>query len=304
MRFPFRFSWPLALTVLAWALNYVAVKGVYQVLTPSQLAFLRYLVMYAALVVLCLINRESLKLPKKDALPVLWFGACSMAIYMFLFLEGMRWIDAAEGSILLSISPVVTMLLAAAMRVEKLRAGGLLGAFIGFAGIVLVTIPTISHAHQTVTGVILLLAGACTWAYCIVIMKPLLRDYSPLRLMTLSMPGGFVFMLAYWLARDHGAMPLAQVPPIGWLEFLHIALLSGVMGFILFYRGVHEIGSASAALWMYFVPPLTAVCQWILLGKMLTPLQFGGLVVVLLGVATAQHFRGLAELPAAPVEPA
>lgn len=91
---------------------------------------------------------------------------------------------------------------------------------------------------------------------------------------------------------------------MGWLEFAHVAMLSGVAGFLLFYKGVQQVGSGEAALWIYFIPPLTAVFQWIFTRTMLTPWQFVGLFVVLAGVATAQHFRSSHAIPAAPAEPA
>jgi drug/metabolite transporter (DMT)-like permease len=306
MRSPFRFSWPLSLAISAWTLNYIALKLLYvdKILTASEVAFLRYLVMYAALVILCVINRESFSAPRGDWPKLLWFGFCSMGIYMFLFLEGMRWSDPAEGAILLNVSPIMTMLIAAGLKQERLKLPALGGAVLALVGVVLVTIPTLGQGEQKGWGYALLITAACVWAYCIVITKSLVTKYSPLRLMTLSMPGGFPIMLTYWLMRDHGRMPLTQISPLGWLLFLHVALLSGVMGFILFYRGIDEIGASSAALWMFFVPPLTALCQWLFTGKMLTSLQLVGLVVVLIGVATAQRFRSPGQLSAAPPEPA
>ena len=110
-------------------------------------------------------------------------------------------------------------------------------------------------------------------------------------------------MLIYWIMRDRWVLP-THVSWLGWVEFGHVAMLSGVAGFLLFYRGVKEVGSGEAALWIYFIPPLTAVFQWIFNHTLLTPIQFVGLFVVLAGVATAQHFRSSVAIPVAPAEPA
>ena len=300
----FRFNWPLALTVVFWAFNYVALKLAYKQFTASQMAFLRYLVMYAALAIICALNKESFRFPKKDFWPLMLFGFASMGAYMFLFLEGMRWSGPAEGAILLNTVPILVLILAAAMKIEKLKVGSLIGAIIAFSGVVLVTSQGAQYGSQKLLGYGLLETAALVWASCIVSMKGLLTRYSPLRLMTISMPGGFLPMLIYWLIRDHGVMPIAKITLMGWLEFGHVAMLSGVAGFLLFYRGVHEVGGGEAALWMYFIPPLTALFQWIFTGTMLTPLQFVGLFVVLAGVATAQRFRASSAVAAAPAEPA
>jgi len=299
----FRLSWPLALTVLFWAFNYIALKLAYKEFSASQLAFVRYLAMYAALAIICYLSKESFRLAKRDFWPVMTFGFLSMGLYMFLFLEGMRWAGPAEGAILLNSTPILVLILAAAMKTEKLTAGSLVGAIIGFLGVVLVTSQGAAHGANKMLGYGLLLAAALVWAFCIVQMKGLLARYSPLRLMTLSMPGGFVPMFLYWLVRDHGVLPL-HVSWLGWLEFGHVAMLSGVAGFLLFYRGVQQVGSGEAALWIYFIPPLTAIFQWLFMHALLTPLQFVGLFVVIAGVATAQHFRGVTTVPVAPAEPA
>lgn len=273
-------------------------------MTASQAAFLRYLVMYAALAGLCLINKESFRYPKNDLWRLLFFGFCTMGLYIFLFMEAMRWSGPAEGAILLNTTPILTMIIAAAMGTEKLKAGSLFGAILGFGGVVLVTSQGIGQGQNKVLGFGLMEAAALVWAFSIVIMKPLLGRYSPLRLMTLSMPGGFIPLLVYWLFRDHGYMPFATVTPLGWVEFAHVALLSGVMGFLLFYRGVSEVGSGEAAMWIYFIPPLTALLQWAFMGMILSPLQIVGLFVVLAGVAIAQRFRNPLAVTAAPPEPA
>ena len=218
--------------------------------------------------------------------------------------QPIRFSGPAEGSILLNVSPILTMFLTASMGQEKLKLGSIFGAMLAFCGVILIMLPGIGSADQKLLGYFLMITAAAIWALSISIMKPLLQTYSPLRVMTLSMPGGFPVMLAYWLIRDGGRLPLAQITPLGWLLFGHVALLSGVLAFVMFYKGVRDIGAAGAALWMYFVPPLTAILQWWIFGKSLSLVQIAGLVVVIAGVATAQHFRAQAAIPAAPPEPA
>ena len=120
------------MVVLAWALNYVALKLLYVdgLMTASQVAFLRYLVMYASLIGLCLLNRESLRLPRVDLRPVLLFGFFTMGIYVAFFLEAMRYAESAEGAILLNLTPILTMLLAASLKQESLQPKSLGGAIV------------------------------------------------------------------------------------------------------------------------------------------------------------------------------
>lgn len=300
---PIRFSWPLAVAILCWALNFIALKHLYNahLLSASQLAWFRYLVMYGGLVVLCVANKESLRLPKQDAGKLLWFGFLTMGLYMLLFLEGMRYAGPAEGAITLNTSPIMTLFITAALGQERLKLGSVFGAVLALSGVALVAVPKLGGAHFV--GYVLLVVSALVWAYAIAIMRPLLNRYSPLRLMTLSMSGGLPVMLGYWLIRDGGALP-TNMNTIGWIAFGHVALLSGILAFLLYYRGVHDVGAAGAALYMYFTPPLTALLEWLITGHVLAPIQFAGLVVVIVGVALAQHYRSPLAVASAPCEPA
>lgn len=293
------------MAILFWALNFIALKHLYNdhQMTASQLAWFRFVVMYIGLAVLCLATGESLRLPKEDAGKLLAFGFLTMGLYMFLFLEGMRYVSPGEGAILLNTSPIMTMLITAGLGQERLRLGSMAGAVLAFFGVALVMVPGIAGHESKTIGYVLLVASALVWAYAISIMRPLLQRYSPLRVMTLSMAGGLPVMLGYWLVRDHGQAPVAM-NAAGWLSFSHVALLSGVVAFLLYYRGVHEVGAPGAALYMYFTPPLTALLDWLITGHVLAPIQFGGLFVVIVGVAVAQRFRAAQPIVSAPCEPA
>lgn len=296
-------GWPLAVAVLAWGFNFVALKALYAEIGPPALALSRYAVMWALFVALCLATRESLRYERRGAFAVLWFGFLSMGVYMVLFMEGMRNSYPAEGAILLNTSPVLTLLLAAAIKLERFRLLSLVGGIVAFLGVALVIAPGISGGADKAAGNMLVLASAAVWAYCVVLMKPLLSEYTPLRLVTLSMPGGLVPLFVYWIAVDRGDMPLLQLSPLAWLMFAHVALASGVLAFLAFYRGVRDVGASGASLAMYFVPPLTVLFEWLVFGRTLLPVQFVGLAVVLAGVFLAQRSRGHTDTTA-PLEPA
>lgn len=281
---------PLTVTVLAWGFNFVGLKILYKEVSPEAVALLRFLGMWAILVAICLAAKESLKFPKEDRWRLLFFGFMSMGIYMVLFLEGLRLSSPAVTAIILNTSPIITMLLMAAMGHERLRAGAFLGAIIAFSGVVMVILSGSVSGQGSLKGNLIILLSAVAWAYCVVLMKPLLDRHSPLKVLTLSMPGALPVLLVYGLVAtvqvDYGA-----ITPMGWSMLFHVSVISGVVAFLCFYKGVRMAGGNGAMLSMFFVPPTAAIFAWLMLGYLLLPLQLIGLAVVIAGVSLSQWSR-------------
>lgn len=302
-------SWPaflpngyLLVTVTTWGLNFVAVKECYKQIEPPALALIRFIAMWAGLVVVCLIRKESLKLPKADALRLLYLGFVSMGVYMLLFLEGMKGSAAGQGAILLQMSPVFTALFSAAAGQEKLRVDSLFGTAIALAGTALVIYARGSAENNLLSNVVVVVAAA-TWAYSVILMRPLLLKYSPLTVLTASMGGGLPVMLVYGL-RSTVAQDWLAVTPYTWLMFVHFSIISGVIAFLCFYQGVRQVGGPSATLYQFLVPGIAMAFSALIEGSRPSWIQLAGLVVVLAGVGLALRARYRAGMltPAVPAQ--
>src|SRR3569832_214720 len=114
-------------------------------------------------------------------------------------------------------------------------------------------------------------------------MRPLLSRHAPLRVLTRSMAGGLPVMLGYGLLpalhQNWGAISL-----YGWTMFFHIAIVSGVIAFLCFYRGVSQVGATGATLYQFLVPAAAMIFAMLIQGSKPTLYQLCGFLVVLSGV--------------------
>lgn len=284
---PVRWNLPLLVTSLCWGFNFVALKKLYATMPPNVVSLARFGLMYAVLFGICLATKRSLRYPKGKTVPILMLGFFSMGVYMVLFLEGMRGTTAAEGAIVLSTSPIFTLLGAVALRQETFRAGLLWGALLALAGVGLIVGTGAGDSHGTAWGNSMVMAAAVIWAGCALGTRSLVVDADPIRLLTLSMPGGLLALLPFGgadaLRFDYGSMRL-----VDWLMLAHVSWLAGVLAFIGFFVGVKQIGAGPALVYQYLVPGLAVWFGWLVLGQGLAPLQFLGFAIVLGGVAWAQ----------------
>ncbi len=288
---------PLAITVISWAFNFVALKILYTEVSPPAVALMRFALMYAVLLSMCRIQGLPIKFERRDAFSIILLGFVSMGIYMILFLEGMHIASANEGAIILATSPILTGLMAVAFKQERFSWGALAGAVIGFAGVVLVVMEGAKAAQNRVTGDLMIFGGAILWAYSAVLMKTMLGRYHPVQLLTLAMPGALIALLPY------GLLPLIHthwnhIGVVSWLLIFHLAAISGAFGFAGFYAGVRKVGAGAAMLYQYFIPPLTVLFAWWLLGSPIAVNQLIGLAIVFVGVAISMHFRASARAKA------
>ena len=286
----FRPNLPLSIVVVFWAFNFVAVKVVYREMTAPVLALVRYFLMWALLVLVCRIRKESLAVEKEDRIRVYLNGFLSMGLYMVLFLGGMANTTASEGAIIMATSPLFTYLLSVIFRWERFRWLALTGSFIAFGGVVMIVAEGNHKGHGTLVGNLMVLAAALAWAISTAFMKPIVTKYRPLPVFTASLPGALPAMLIY------GIVPtihqdFAAISPYGWLMFGHVAILSGVVAFVCFYEGVRQIGPSASTTYQFLVPPVAALFAVLILGDSLLPLQYAGMVIVLAGVFLASWAR-------------
>lgn len=300
VRFP-RFNSALLTTMLIWGFNFVALKLALQEMTAPAAALLRGLLMYAVLIVVCrLAGHSPFRYPEGTFGRITLQGFLAMGVYMVLFVGGMHDASPAEGAILLGCSPLFTMLLACVAKQEVFKWSILGGTFVAFGGVAMVV--GFSPAAQVRGGLLLghglLLASALVWALATVVSKPIVSKVPPLQMLTLSMPAGLLALLPYGLP-DLFRMDYSRVSLVSWSMMGYFAILAGVVGFILFYRGVREVGAGGAMLYQYLVAPIAALSGFLVMKSPFHFMQLVGLFVVLSGVTLANLARqkhGLAQV--------
>lgn len=286
----FGVCWPLVFTIVCWGFNFVALKVLFREMPPDGVLLVRTVIMYVLLALFCVRAGESLAYPKGQALPILSIGAISMGLYMILFFEGMDRTGGTEGAIILATSPVMTALLAVLFRQDKFSWGAILGASLAFAGVVLVVTNGEEVGRSLLVGALLIFSSAFVWALATVLSRPVTIRMSPLRFLTLSMPGSFPIVVAYGITTvvrtDWPGLTLEW-----WLLMLHLSVLAGAIGFVGFFEGVRRIGAANTMLYQYFVPPIAGVCAYFYLGERITWLDLVGVLIVFAGVYASTRSR-------------
>lgn len=288
--------------MVIWGFNFVAIKLLLKETSGISAALVRSLLMTVILVAICKLQGLSLKLERKDAIRVFIQGFLNMGIYMILFTKGMEGATAAEGAIVLGTAPLFTLFLAVVTRQEKFRWPILFGTLVAFSGVALVVAgsPHAKVGNSAFWALLTLLASAFVWATGTVVSRPILGKVDSTVMTTFAMWTGNAVLIPVGIP-EAMKTDWTNLTPMAWWCLLYFSIGAGAIGFLLFYRGVRQVGAAGAMLYQYLVSPIAAVAGWLFMSQPLAPVQWLGLAVVISGVAWASSARHKAGSTANPL---
>ncbi|HXW95600.1 MAG TPA: DMT family transporter [Nitrososphaerales archaeon] len=219
----------------------------------------------------------------RDALLVAGFSSAST----LLWAVGLTYVSAGDSAILSYTMPLFSIPIAFVVIREKVLVRELLGALVGFSGVIVYSL-TLSHGSQAV-GAMFTLVGAVFWAaYSVYYRK--LRSRNPVPILTTqfligSIPGAV------------GSLFYPQISPgINLLvDLTYIVLFSGVVLFSL-WNGLLRRGRVGRITTMAFaVPAVTILIDSIRTFTLPSSLAVIGGVMMFIGVFIANWSRDSGE---------
>ncbi len=276
--------------MLFWGFNFVSMKILFPVMAPSAVVFWRYFIMGAVLVLICAASRQSLRIPVEHRTAILLTGFFSMGIYMVLFFEGVKRAPAGESAIILATNPIMVGVMSMILGREPKSTARVLGSLVALVGVALVVLGrpdalvVSKETSERFFGDVLLFLSAIAWATSVILAKPVSAHVKPLPLFTMSMLGGLPVVAIYGFAEafriNWGAFNAWH-----WANLAQIALGSGVIAMVFYYRGVAELPASVASLHQFLVPVLTTLFAAMILHERLAWVQGIGVGVLLVGLS-------------------
>lgn len=275
-------TWLVALAAALWGTDALLRLPLAGALPASTIVFWEHLIIVAVLVpFLPSAFRAFRAAPVRDRLALVVIGAGASAVATALFTEAFRFGDPVTPVVLQKLQPLIAVVVAALLLGERVRGGYWLFAVPALAGAWLMAFrDPFDAAPQAVTAALLAVAAAALWALGTVLGRYVGRRTSPRDITVLRFAIGLPAS-AVVLAVDGGPLLVtpAQLGPLALL-----ALVPGLLGLTLYYRGLRTTPAARATLAEMAFPVTAALIGVGLLGARLEPTQWLGLVVVIASV--------------------
>jgi drug/metabolite transporter (DMT)-like permease len=225
-------------------------------------------------------------------------GAVGVGLYAVLFMTALQRVEASRASVVITINPVFTTLLAAWWFKERFNAWVGVGLALAVAGASIVMThgaPWKLLAGEVGLGEWLLLGCVATWTSYSLMGKRLMAGIDALAAtaVTASVGCGLLWVAAFAIeGRVTVWASIATLSPPGWVALLYMAVGATVLAYAWFYRGIAELGAGVASSYISLVPVVGVASSVLLLGEPLSmPLLVGG-ALALAGVLLANRARG------------
>jgi drug/metabolite transporter (DMT)-like permease len=227
--------------------------------------------------------------PRRGDLPrFVAAGLVGHTAHVSLVMWGIDLSTAFSSSLVLTSSPLWTLLILALLGAEKLHGRQLAGTLVAFAGIVVFLSDKFAAGLALAgAGDLVLLVAAALFSLYTVITKPLVERYGPLNVMCYSLLFGAPPLVLATLPAFLDA-PLADVSAGVWFGVFWAVAISSFLGWIV-WAWVNSVrGLARSAPLQYLMPPIAGLVAWLTLGETFTWLKIAGAVAAMAGIAWAQ----------------
>ena len=273
----------LAIMLLLWAANFVVAKIALRDFPPMLAAGLRLVL--AGLLILPVYawdgRRRAHRWQWGDLPRLLLLGGFGIAGNQVLFLIGLERTTAAHAALMFGLTPILVLLIAVAIRQERLTFRKLAGMLVALAGVLaLQTSGSAADSASTLYGDLLVLAGVSAFALFTVFGKPATAIHGAITVNSVGyVSGGLVLAPVVWW---WGAgFAFSEVSATGWASLLYMALFPSVVCYLIYYYALTYLAASRLATLAYIQPVLATMIAIPVLGENVTySLVFGGLLVL------------------------
>ena len=292
-------GWVFAGAVIIGGANFLAVRFSNRELEPFWGAGLRFTIAALIFVAIALVLRLPWPRGRQLALTVV-YGMLGFALFYALIYWALVRVTAGVGTVVMAVVPLITLLLAALQRLEKLGARALLGSLLALGGILWMTLgPT--EVVLPFSALLAMLAAAVCVGQSVIVGKRI-SDNHPVMTNAVAMLTGAVALLAT-SAFIGESWVLPRQPDVVW-SLAYLVTLGSVGLFVLVLLVVRR-WSASATSYMFVLfPVVTMVLGALLADEAITVNGAFGAAMVMAGVwfgALSPAARVTRHLPAGEV---
>ena len=280
--------------VFLWATSWVLIKIGLQEIPPLTFAGLRYVLAFACLLIVLVLNRarRGLKAPTKRTLARLFLlGLLFYAGTQGASFVALAYLPAVTVNLLWSFSSVMVALLGISLLSERPTAFQWRGIVLALLGAFIYFYP-VSIPKNQVFGVAVAVGGVLANAFSSILGRDVNRsgDLDPLTVTVMSMGAGSIVLLGTGIVVD--GVPVIGLQ--GWAIIGWLAVVNTAFAFTLWNRTLRTLTAMESSIingTMIIWIPIFAV---VFLGERITGKEIIGLLAVGVGTLMVQLRRWLA----------
>ena len=289
---PVRLYLMVAFMIVSWALNFVIGKIALREIPALVLPGLR--IGIAAALFLPIYFWDRRRGPRRpmqlaEAPKLILIGLCGITFNQFFFIAGLYRTSVAHMGVFIALTPVLVLLLAAAIGQERISPAKLIGMLVAMAGVVALEVANKgSSSIATPLGDLYAFLGTLAFSIYTVAGKNIASKYGSIPMNTLAYGIGAVTLLPVsWANRE--SFHIAEVSATAWWSMAYMVVFSSVLAYLIYYYALIHIPASRVAAFTYAEPVLAAIFGFFILGEPLSWTLAAAGLLVLTGVWVAER---------------
>ncbi len=273
----------IMLMVTLWASNFIVGKVALQEFPAILLGSLRIIFAGVFLAPIYWLKKPSAPAQHsmwKD-LPLLMALAFFNTGNQIAFVAGLSLTSVAHSALLIGLSPILVLLIAAAVKQERITGMKVAGMGIALAGVALLVSQAQGRTGSgaTLLGDALVFVAALGFAAFTVLGKRATVRHSSLAVNAFAFIGSALALMPFvwWRFRTFA---FDRVTAAGWTSLIYMAVFPSVVCYLIYYYALTRVPASRVSAFSYLQPPLAAAMGVLFLGEHITtPLVAGGTVI-------------------------
>ena len=200
---------------------------------------------------------KSKPIEKKDRFTILKCGLFGMSINIAAFIAGLDYSTPVNSSILIIVSPIFVVILSFFMFKQRINFFKILGIFLGFIGalILIISADTNSSVGRNIPlGNFLFIVNSISYAYYLIIVKPMAEKYDLITLLKWLFLIGLIFNfplgINQFLNVEWTSLPFKEAI----LPMMYVVICTTFMTYLFNAFALSKLSSTEVAVFMYLQP--------------------------------------------------
>ncbi|MBF3523539.1 DMT family transporter [Burkholderia pseudomallei] len=290
-----KLSLKLVMVALFWGGTFIAGRVMAQALPLVIAAFGRFFV--AAILLTWVAFRIEGGLPRlsrSQLLSTAAMGLTGIFLYNICFFGALARIPAGRTALFVSLTPIVTALMASLVFRERLGSKRWVGIGIALIGaLIVITRGDLASAIRDIKGSIglgemLMSLAVLSWAMYTLISRKATESMSSIAATTYAILWGLAF-LSVGAIGEFGSVRWAALGWQVWASIFYLGAIGTVVAFIWYYQGIRAVGPSRTAVFTNLVPAFGVLLSAGLLGEEILASMLVGGFLSAIGVSLANR---------------
>jgi drug/metabolite transporter (DMT)-like permease len=275
----------LLLMTVIWAVNFSVAKIGTQKFDPMTFLSLR-LTLSAVAIAAIMAARKMPRLDRSTWIRLVVLGAVGHGIYQYCFIIGLSRTRAGNAALIVAAAPAFIAIASRVRGLERIRRMTIAGITLSIIGVLLVILGSARSPDTqlgTLSGDLLIFGAVICWTVFTVGLQPMTKQLDPIQISGITMIGGLIPLLIF-TAPALIRQDWAHVGAVGWGAAIYCSVLSMVLGYLIWYRGLRVLGATRTGLYLNIQPVIAVLVAWLFLSEVPTLWQGVGMGTIVSGL--------------------